>query len=327
MRWVHALGAAVAATTLVGSTARAVLSVSLVPVHVDPTVASSISSTQTVRSYQLQVTQTGTEKFNVANLQVTLASGNGLSGFLYASPNHNNTTAANPNFTADTEPKDVYDSYVSTPQFDDSPTGGTASTNLSVVGSADWPVGPGSNTPIVPSNATNDTTHNQTMNVVWGDYQASANTTTAKTYTVAQFTIVGNTGAYLRGYFGENVGSSPQFFTPNSASVAGGTLPQGAMYVPLAADDNLDGTVDLTDFQTWFHGLGGQQNTPVLAGDFNEDGVVDLTDFQTWFHSLGNQMPPPPASGAVLGAAVPEPTSLAMLVLGAGALASRRRRA
>ena len=99
MRWVHALGAAVAATTLVGTTAKAVLSVGLVSVPVNATAAATIGGGQTVRTFDLQVTQTGTEKFNVANLQLTLASAGGLSGYLYASPNHNNTTGIDPNVT------------------------------------------------------------------------------------------------------------------------------------------------------------------------------------------------------------------------------------
>src|SRR5581483_2596830 len=115
MRWVHALGAAVAATTLVGSTVKAVLSMSLVQVPVPGSVASQISSSP-VRTYQLQVTQTASEKFNVANLQLTLASGSGLSGYLYASPN--TVGGVNPNVTGDSSTVDPYSTYVTTPAFE-----------------------------------------------------------------------------------------------------------------------------------------------------------------------------------------------------------------
>ena len=220
MRWVQALGAAVAATTLVGSTAKAVLSVSLVPVTVPGTAASTIGGGLTVRTYDLRVTQTATEKFQVANLQLTLASGSGLSGYLYASPNHDNAKAINPNITGNSNTLDPYDTYVSTPAFQVSPTTGTIATDLSVTGQADWPTTPGSSTATVPSNATNNTTHNQSLNIVWGDQQAQtgSNLSGASTYTIAQFTVVGNTGGYISGYFGENINNVANYFGPSHAT-------------------------------------------------------------------------------------------------------------
>src|SRR4051812_21981927 len=113
MRWVHALGAAVAATTLVGSVAKATLSVSLVPVAVNPTAAAAISG-NTVRTFQLQVSQSAGEKWNVGSMKLTLANAGGLSGYFYAAPNHDNTQARNTNFNnayAATDPN-KYDTFV-----------------------------------------------------------------------------------------------------------------------------------------------------------------------------------------------------------------------
>jgi hypothetical protein len=329
MRWVHALGAAVAATTLVGSVAKATLSVSIVPVAVSSSAAGTIGGGQTVRTYDLQVTQTATEKFNVANLQLTLASGSGLSGYLYASPNHNNTTAIDPNVTGNSNALDPFDTYVSTPAFKANPVAGTYGTDLNVTGSADWPVGPGSITATVPSNTTNNTTHNQSMNIVWGDSQSASasNTSGAATYTIAQFTIVGNTGGFIKGYFGENLSSSPQFFNAKNASGALATsMPAGVVYVPILGDDDKDGNVGGSDFTTVQNNF-GNAGAPGIPGDVDGDGQVggaDFTDVQNFFGNGLTYTPPP---GLALGTVVPEPASLALLGLAAGGLVSRRRRA
>src|SRR4051812_30096101 len=98
MRLVHALGAAVAATTLVSSVAQATLSVSLVQIPVPSGVATAIAGNATtpVRTFQLKVTQAGGEKFDVGNMQFNLASGGGLSGYLYGDPTvHDNNKAIN----------------------------------------------------------------------------------------------------------------------------------------------------------------------------------------------------------------------------------------
>jgi hypothetical protein len=326
MRWVHALGAAVAATTLVGSTAKAVLSVSLLPVNVPSSIASTIGAGQTVRTFDLQVTQTATEKFQVANLQVTLASGNGLSGYFYASPNHDNVKAIDPNITGNTNTLDPYDTYVSTPAFKASPTGSTLGTDLSVTGSADWPVSPGSTTAVVPSNATNNTSHNQTMNIVWGDQQAqtASNTSGASTYTIAQFTVVGNTGAFIRGYFGENINNNPQYFTNNGTGPLAAS-PQGTMYLPIRGDVNLDGIVDQLDLNALSADFANAGT--YSQGDLNVDGIVDQLDLNDLSASFVNGIGSPPSSGVALGSLVPEPGTLGLLAAGIVGFATRRRRA
>jgi hypothetical protein len=327
MRWVHALGAAVAATTLVGSVAQATLSVSLVPVGVNPTAATAIGAGQTVRTFQLKVSQTAGEKWNVGSLQVTLASGGNLSGYFYASPNHDNTQARNSNFNnayAATDPN-FYDTFVSTPQFDVSPTGATQASDLNVVGSSDFPnTGTASNTAVVNTTSGNSTSGNQTLNIVWGDQNGNAaatDTTGATSYTVAQFTVVGNTGAFIRGYSAGTAGNTPIFF-PNNGTGPLASASQGTMYLPIEGDVDLNGLVDQLDLNIIsdnFVTAGGY-----AQGDLNGDGIIDQLDLNQVSDSFVNGigMPPAPALGSV----VPEPAVLSLLSLCAAGMLGRRSR-
>ena len=71
----------------------------------------------------------------------------------------------------------------------------------------------------------------------------------------------------------------------------------------LVGDANLDGVVDVGDFNIW----NGSKFTTIghwCEGDFNADGVVDVADFNAWNSNKFQ------SSGAV---AVPEPTTLALI--------------
>ena len=94
-----------------------------------------------------------------------------------------------------------------------------------------------------------------------------------------------------------------------------------------AGDANVDGNVDLTDLTI----LANNWNTSdksFSAGDFSQDGLVDLTDLTIlagkWNSTvnLGQAMQ---SFSAFQGVAVPEPTSLGLVTLGAVALLRRRR--
>jgi len=324
MRLVHALGAAVAATALVGSVAQATVTMSLVALPVDATAAAAIAPGQIVRTYQLKVSQTAGEKWDVGSLKLTLATGGTLSGYLYADPTvHSNTTGEskpylNPGQT--NASASFYDTYVTTPAFEVTPTAGNAASHLNVVGSSDFPnTGPASNTPTVPQTTTNTNAGNQTLNIVWGD-QAGVQATTATdgtvTYKVAQFTIVGNTGGYIRGYSGgSNAANTAQFFGSNAPLQ---TLPQGTMYIPILGDTDADGAVGLQDLFNVRNNFGLNAN-----GDADGNNVTDLADLFAVRNNFGNGVTPP-APGAALGSVVPEPTFLGLA--GAGSLALIRRR-
>jgi hypothetical protein len=101
------------------------------------------------------------------------------------------------------------------------------------------------------------------------------------------------------------------------------------------ADANLDGVVDSTDLSIL---IGGYGNTGATwdQGDFNGDGVVDSTDLSILIGAYGNDPPwltdDQSSSSDVGTAAVPEPATLSLLVLGGlgfvvGAVRRRRRAA
>jgi len=325
MRLVHALGAAVAATALVSSVAKATVTMSLVPLPVNSTAAAAIAPGQTVRTFQLKVSQTVGEKWDVGSLKLTLATGGGLSGYLYANPTvHSNTTGEskpylNPGQTNTSA--SFYDTYVTTPAFEANPTAGNAASHLNVVGSSDFPnTGTASNVATVPQTTGNAPATNQTLDIVWGDQagvQAATDTTGATSYLTAQFTIVGNTGGYIRGYSGgSNAANTAQFFGSNAPLQ---TLPQGTMYLPILGDTDKNGAVNIDDFisvKNNFNGTG--------SGDTDGDNDVDIDDFINVKNNF-NHAVTPPASGGALGSLVPEPASLSLLML-AGLAGVRRRR-
>jgi hypothetical protein len=94
----------------------------------------------------------------------------------------------------------------------------------------------------------------------------------------------------------------------------------------LEGDFNDDGIVDLGDYTVWRDNLGGAFD---LNGNGNESGgsagIVDVADYDLWKSSFGNE-----ANGGPLltaNAAVPEPSSMALALIGivAAAAGSRKR--
>lgn len=79
-------------------------------------------------------------------------------------------------------------------------------------------------------------------------------------------------------------------------------------------DYNLDGTVDVSDFNIW-NGNKFSAGTGWCSGDGNADGVVDVGDFNLW---NGNKFTSSDIS------AVPEPSALVLLAMG-GLMFLRRR--
>lgn len=97
--------------------------------------------------------------------------------------------------------------------------------------------------------------------------------------------------------------------------------------LPRPGDINLDGTTNLTDFVRWRTNFLTPVGSPVLAsGDLNNDGVVNLTDFVIWRTDFLTPAPLPAVEEFAAISAVPEPGSLAALILGCGVVLARRRR-
>jgi hypothetical protein len=95
-------------------------------------------------------------------------------------------------------------------------------------------------------------------------------------------------------------------------------------------DTNIDWQVDVLDASNFLSF--GKFDTGLPAswqeGDFNYDGVVDVLDaadfFGTGLYDTGSYNPPPGAAGAI--AAVPEPSTWAVVAAGLFALGACRRR-
>jgi autotransporter-associated beta strand protein len=85
-----------------------------------------------------------------------------------------------------------------------------------------------------------------------------------------------------------------------------GTLTIGGV----AGDYNHNGTVDAADYTLWRDTLGSTTN---LAADGNGNGVIDSGDYGVWKANYGNH----PGAGAGANTAVPEPSTLVMLILAA----------
>ncbi|MBX9790953.1 MAG: hypothetical protein K2Y37_18700 [Pirellulales bacterium] len=89
-------------------------------------------------------------------------------------------------------------------------------------------------------------------------------------------------------------------------------------------DGNGDGTVDGLDYINWADHF-GQTNVGYWRGDYNQDGVVNGLDYTRWANAFGIGA----AAFPNLALQVPEPTSLALAVVGAAicvVVAKRRRR-
>jgi cytochrome c peroxidase len=96
-------------------------------------------------------------------------------------------------------------------------------------------------------------------------------------------------------------------------------------FVTLPGDYNGDGVVDNADYQVWRSNVG---DTSALVADGDGNNVVDTSDYVVWRKNFGRTWQDlSPGSGAVGGpSTVPEPTGLALALLGSGWMLWRRRR-
>jgi hypothetical protein len=94
----------------------------------------------------------------------------------------------------------------------------------------------------------------------------------------------------------------------------------------LPGDYNKNGVVDAADFVVWRDSTLGQIVTALSGADGNGNGMVDAGDYDFWRSHFG-QTAAGSGSGLATSSAVPEPTALLLLTMGAaGVLLQRRRR-
>lgn len=91
---------------------------------------------------------------------------------------------------------------------------------------------------------------------------------------------------------------------------------------PPCGDYNNDGQVDTEDYDDWKQYF-GMTNSPA---DGDGDGIADAADYTIWRDSLGQSIALGSAAGTASYAAVPEPASAWLLLLGAAVASWKRRR-
>ncbi|MBB6429293.1 PQQ-dependent sugar dehydrogenase [Algisphaera agarilytica] len=89
--------------------------------------------------------------------------------------------------------------------------------------------------------------------------------------------------------------------------------------ITLAGDYNGNGIVDAADYTVWQDSFG---STFDLEADGNGNGVIDAADYTVWQDNFGNTLPVGGSSLTI----IPEPASLAWVVVGLGVLISSQRR-
>jgi fibronectin-binding autotransporter adhesin len=95
----------------------------------------------------------------------------------------------------------------------------------------------------------------------------------------------------------------------------------GALSIGGALGDyNHNGVVDAADYTLWRDTLGSSTS---LAADGNGNGSIDAGDYTIWTTNFGNHS----GAGASSNSAVPEPTTLSMLLAGILTICCRRRAA
>lgn len=122
---------------------------------------------------------------------------------------------------------------------------------------------------------------------------------------------------------GENVDDSVSHLRFASKDRAGNFGPQLLLDLragPLLGDYNGDGMVDTADYTAWRDSLGQTGIDPFSGADGTGDGQVNADDYLVWRDNFGE------TDLITAAESIPEPTSLAMLMIGTIAVCLQRQR-
>jgi MprA protease rhombosortase-interaction domain-containing protein len=139
----------------------------------------------------------------------------------------------------------------------------------------------------------------------------------AGTYTLIDYGTVG--GAGLAAFLGQTP-TGPAGFTYSLVDTGSLINLNVAAVATNDADFNNDGTIDAADWVAWRKFNPMASGATQTTGDANGDGDNDAADEALWTTTFGQASP-----GAGGGGAVPEPSTVAMLMIGLAAFAARRR--
>jgi hypothetical protein len=306
---------AAVSTYAIASAAHATLQVSFKPVPIsagamadDPQLKETADYHPLARTFEMDITQSGGEKWTFATIKTTLPEGS------FYVPTTGNMPVAQDGIWSNGGSRHLqYDTFVTTPH------GGGS--NTLILGKSDYPVNqtgpaimPGANSPAyVPGNANAATINDpMTIDISWGDMYAAANPKPDGTYAIARVTLMGMSSASMIGHYG---GTQHNF----SAVMYGMDIP-----LPTPFDFNNDGYADSGDVSDAVQVMQGNvseyfDNHPELAdeshvnylnyvGDLNGDGEVNRNDIRDYLYvldSVGAQ----PYEEAPLVALLPTPLS------------------
>ena len=94
------------------------------------------------------------------------------------------------------------------------------------------------------------------------------------------------------------------------------------LFTAIPGDGSLNGEVQAADYTLWANGFGS--GTPSFTtGDYNGDGSTNAADYTIWANNFGMMVAAPEASAA---AAVPEPSTFVLAIVGIIGLCCYRRR-
>jgi hypothetical protein len=139
---------------------------------------------------------------------------------------------------------------------------------------------------------------------------------------------LGGSNSHSIGFNTSSIGSKSGTITVTSTNQG---IPVGTINIPvsflvvLPGDYNGDGIVDASDYDVWRKNSGLTGGATYANGDGNRDGNVTLADYTIWQSHFGQTASGTGASSG-LATAVPEPSSLALVIIGICLLARRPTR-